>query len=78
METSKTPIESPPQYLTDAEGNKIAVVLQLQTYQQLLDELDELRCQQGYQQAIEETEAEIQSGDYLTLDQYLNLDEKKA
>ena len=71
METSQTESISSPQYLTDAQGNKIAVVLEMETYQKLLDELDELRCQQGYQQAVEETEVEIQSGDYVTLDEYL-------
>lgn len=65
------PTDLTPQYLTDPDGNKIAVVLDLKIYQALLDELDELRCQQGYQQAHDETEPEIESGDYLTLDQYL-------
>ena len=30
-------------YLTDQEGNKIAVVLDIQTYQQLLEELNQFR-----------------------------------
>jgi hypothetical protein len=59
------------QYLTDKKGNKIAVVLDIQTYTRLLDELDELRCQKGYEQAVKETHLEIESGDYVTLDQYL-------
>ena len=29
-------------YLTDAEGNRIGVVLDMETYRQILDELDEL------------------------------------
>jgi len=66
------PIEVSPQYLTDTEGNKIAVVLDLQTYQSLLEELDELRCQQGYQQALGETDPEMKAGDYVTLEQYLS------
>jgi hypothetical protein len=59
------------QYLTDKKGNKIAVVLDIQTYTRLLDELDELRCQKGYEQAVKETDLEIESGDYVTLDEYL-------
>jgi hypothetical protein len=66
-----TPIA--PQYITDTAGNKLAVVLDLSAYQALLEELDELRCQQGYQEALPETEPEIESGDYLTLDQYLTV-----
>lgn len=61
-------------YLIDAQGNRIAVILDIEEYQNLLDELDELRCQQGYQEAMSETQAEILSGDYLTLDQYINTD----
>ncbi|NEO83503.1 MAG: hypothetical protein F6J87_04475 [Spirulina sp. SIO3F2] len=71
MELSKLPLTSLPQYLTDAQGNEVAIVLDLQTYQDLLTELDELRCQQGYQQAVIETETEIAAGDFLTLEQYL-------
>jgi hypothetical protein len=59
------------QYLTDKKGNRIAVVLDIQTYTSLLDELDELRCQKGYEQAVQETDLEIELGDYVTLDQYL-------
>jgi PHD/YefM family antitoxin component YafN of YafNO toxin-antitoxin module len=58
-------------YLIDQEGKKIAVVLDLETYQQLLDELDELRCEKGYEQAVKETTIEIEQGDYLTLDEYI-------
>ncbi len=71
MELSQLSLDALPQYLTDTQGNQIAIVLDLQTYQSLLDELDELRCQQGYEQAVAETEPEIQAGDYVTLEQYL-------
>lgn len=71
MELSQLSLTSLPQYLTDAQGNQVAIVLDLQAYQALLDELDELRCQQGYQQAVAETEPEISNGDFLTLEQYL-------
>ncbi len=71
MELSQLSLDALPQYLTDVQGNQIAIVLDLQTYQSLLDELEELRCQQGYEQAVAETEPEIQAGDYVTLEQYL-------
>ena len=59
------------QYLTDTEGNKIAVVIEIETYQKLMEELDELYCLKGYEQAVAETEAEIEAGDYITLEEYL-------
>lgn len=59
------------QYLTDTEGNKIAVVIEIETYQKLMEELDELYCLKGYEQAVVETEAEIADGDYITLEDYL-------
>jgi hypothetical protein len=65
-------LEQSEQYLTDASGNRVAVVIDIAIYQQLLDELDELRCIKGYEQAVAETELEIAAGDYLTLDQFLS------
>ncbi|MEA5533812.1 hypothetical protein [Crocosphaera sp. XPORK-15E] len=64
-------LESKEQYLTDVNGNRIAVVIDINVYQKLLDELDEYYCIKGYEQAVTETEPEIRSGDYLTLEQYL-------
>lgn len=64
------------QYLTDKNGDKIAVVLDIQTYTCLLDELDELRCQKGYEQVVQKTDLEIESGDYVTLGEYLAQQEK--
>ena len=40
MEITRPETVSSPQYLTDAQGNKIAVVLEMKTYQKLLEELD--------------------------------------
>lgn len=58
-------------YLTDQEGNKIAVVLDIETYQKLLDELDELYCEKGYEQGLKETNEEIKKGDYMNFDEYI-------
>jgi hypothetical protein len=59
METSKTESISSPQYLTDAQGNKIAVVLEIETYQKLLDELEELEAIRAYDEAISSDDEEI-------------------
>jgi hypothetical protein len=59
--------EQAEQYLTDADGNKIAVVIDIATYQKMLEELDEFYCLKGYEQAVAETDPEIASGDFTTL-----------
>lgn len=58
-------------YLTDQEGNKIAVVLDIETYQKLLDELDELYCEKGYEQGLKETNEDMKKGDYMNFDEYI-------
>lgn len=64
-------LELEEQYITDANGNRVAVVIDINIYQKLLEELDEYYCLKGYEEAVTETEPEIRSGDYLTLEQYL-------
>ncbi len=59
------------QYITNVEGERIAVILDINAYQKLLDEMDEFLCWKGYQQAVEETDLEIETGDFVTLDHYL-------
>lgn len=59
------------QYITNAQGDRIAVILDIAAYQKLLDEMDEFLCWKGYQQAVEETEMELVNGDFVTLDHYL-------
>ena len=59
------------QFLTDNQGKKIAVVIDLETYQKMLDDLDEFYCEKGYEQAIIETEEEINQGDWVSLEEYL-------
>jgi hypothetical protein len=59
------------QYITNVQGDRIAVILNIEAYQKLLDEMDEFLCWRGYQQAVEETDSEIANGDFVTLDSYL-------
>jgi hypothetical protein len=59
------------QYITNAQGDRIAVILEINAYQKLLEEMDEFVCWKGYQQAVEETETEFVNGDFATLDHYL-------
>ena len=59
------------QYITNAQGDRVAVILDIAAYQKLLEEIDEFLCWKGYQQSIVETEPELKNGDFLTLSQYL-------
>ena len=60
------------QYITNAQGDRIAVILNIEAYQKLLDEMDEFLCWKGYQQAVEETDSELTNGDFVTLDSYID------
>jgi len=59
------------QYITNAQGDRIAVILEITAYQKLLEEMDEFVCWKGYQHAVEETDPELANGDFVTLDHYL-------
>ncbi|MBJ7901332.1 MAG: hypothetical protein GC158_15745 [Cyanobacteria bacterium RI_101] len=48
-----------PQYLTDAEGNRIAVVLDLQAYHQMIEQIEELEELQAYDMAIADDDDDI-------------------
>jgi len=63
------------QYITNAQGDRIAVILDIMAYQKLLEEMDSFLCWKGYQQAVEETDSELADGDFVTLNQYLATEE---
>ena len=66
------------QYITNAQGDRIAVILDITAYQKLLEEMDEFFCWKGYQQAVEETDLEITNGDFVTLDHYLTTEAQQV
>jgi PHD/YefM family antitoxin component YafN of YafNO toxin-antitoxin module len=51
-----------PQYITDENGKRVGVLLDLKTYEKLLDDLDELSCVIAYE------EAKREEPNYLPLD----------
>ena len=55
-------------YITDVKGNKTAVILDLKAYEQLVDEIDELNCALGYDQAKKENGKDILAGKLITLE----------
>lgn len=52
-----------PHYLTDEKGKRVAVQLDIETYNKLIEELDELGCIAAYD------EAKRQKPDYLPYDE---------
>ncbi|MDF3077735.1 MAG: hypothetical protein K0S09_1624 [Sphingobacteriaceae bacterium] len=54
-----------PQYIIDAEGRKVSVVLSIQQYQELLDQVDDTYCQKLFDKAIELNEPEMPFDEYL-------------
>lgn len=46
-------------YITDAQGNRIGVLLDIEEYQKLLEELDELDAIRAYDHAVKSDEEEI-------------------
>ena len=46
-------------YLTDQQGNRIGVLLDLEEYQKLLEELEELEAIRAYDNAISSDDEEI-------------------
>ncbi|MGL5035047.1 MAG: hypothetical protein ACRC6M_14725 [Microcystaceae cyanobacterium] len=64
-------------FLTDEQGNRIAVVLDIAVYEKLLEDLDEFYCEKAYEQAVKETDSEIEKGDYLTLEEFIKQREEE-
>ena len=59
------------QYITDQSGKRVGVVLDVKTFGQIEDELDELESIRAYDKAKPETDAAVQRGDFLTIQEYL-------
>ncbi len=53
-----------PQYITDEQGVRVSVVLPIQQWQQLLDDLDELEDIRLYDQVKARNESTISLTDY--------------
>ncbi len=55
-------------YLTDENGKKTAVQIDIKTFDKLVEELDELHCALGYEEAKAENAADIKKGNYTTIE----------
>jgi hypothetical protein len=54
-----------PQYITDQDGNKTAVVLPINEFEQLLEELEELDDIRLYDEAKKDNESSMLLDDYV-------------
>lgn len=62
---------SKPKYVTDNKGKKIAVVIDIEKYEKMMDELDDYYCRKEYDIVKPKTDKELEKGDFVTLDYYI-------
>jgi hypothetical protein len=65
------------QYVVDAEGKRIAVLVDIATYEKMRDAYEELGDIKAYDEAKDKVKSEIETGQYSTLDEYLSSREKR-
>lgn len=61
-------LEVHPQFITDAEGKKISVILSMQEFEALLEELEDIEDVRLFDETIHEGEEE-----YMTVSEYLKV-----
>lgn len=66
------------QFLTDANGNRTAVVLDLKTYERLLEAEEELKDIQAYDALRDRAHSEIAAGQSATLANYRSRRARKS
>ncbi len=59
-------------YVIDSNGKKTAVILDMKIYEKLIDEIDELNCALGYDQAKRKNELDLKSGNSITLEEFIS------
>ncbi|MBI5386056.1 MAG: hypothetical protein HZA90_15385 [Verrucomicrobia bacterium] len=66
----KTLTREPQQYVVDAHGKRVAVMLDIASCEQLLEAADEAGCVRAYDAAKPVVEAELKTGEFTTLQEY--------
>lgn len=54
-----------PQYIVDEHGKKVGVILSIEDYESLLDEVDDAYCNKLFDKALEANEPSIPLDEYL-------------
>jgi hypothetical protein len=65
------PIAGREQFVIDAEGKRIGVLLDLETYERLVEAWEDAEDQRLYDEAAPQAHAELARGETVTLDEYL-------
>ncbi len=58
-------------FIINKSGKPTDVILDIKTYEKVIEELDELYCIREYDKAKKTTDSEINKGEYVTLDDYI-------
>ena len=66
----KTVLAGKEQFIVDASGDRVGVVLDLPTYERLRESEEELDDIRAYDAAAPRVKAEIAKGDFVTLSDY--------
>ena len=66
----KTVVLKEEQFVTDADGKRVGVLLDLKAYQDLREAQEDLADIQAYDAAQAKTRAEVASGQFVTLAEY--------
>ena len=66
------------QFITDDNGNRVSVILDISTYKKMQDELDDYYCRKAYDRVKRQTDREIAQNDYATVEDYAAKRRKKA
>jgi hypothetical protein len=64
------------EYVLDAKGNRVGIILDIPTYEKLMEALEELEDIRDFDEHTKKAEAEFKRKDYVTLDEYKR--ERKA
>lgn len=67
-----------PQFITDAKGQRVGVVLSIKSYEKLLSAGEDAADIRAYRQARPKVMAEIAKGDFTTLAEYKAKRRRKA
>ena len=63
-------------YIVDAEGNRVAVLLDISTFEKILEAYEELEDKKAYDEIKETIKSELAAGQFSTLDEYLSMKEQ--
>lgn len=56
------------QYITNDDGKRVAVVLDIKTWKKMQDEIDDYYCRHAYEKSKSTTNAEVKRGEFVTIE----------